>query len=263
MIFNRSDRIMVLGSCFAAGMGERLAAKGYDVCINPFGTLFNPVSIRRSIDRLADPQPFTESDCIQMGAGSDLWCSFSYYTKFARPTKEEFLANANAALEQAADFFHHATHLIITFGTAYCFRHKERDTIVSNCLKRPAAEFERFRLTVDQIAELFSGVPALEDKHIIFTVSPIRHLADGADGNQLSKATLLLATEKIIAAHNDGQGPNSVLSQPPRWAYFPAYEIMLDELRDYRWYAGDGVHPSDIAAEIIFDRFEKDFRFNQ
>lgn len=295
---------MVLGSCFAAGIGERLASResakretsdretvgresstdGPKVCVNPFGTLFNPVSVRQSIDRLAEGRPFCEADCVQMGAGSELWGSFSHYTKFARPTKEEFLAYANAALERASAFFREANYLIITFGTAYCFRHLERNVVVSNCLKRPASEFDRFRLSVDDIVSLFSdvgtsgptslhtvgstslctvgstgndlfgGTGALAGKSIIFTVSPIRHLADGAHGNNLSKATLLLATEKIIAEHNSAE------ENLRTWGYFPAYEILMDELRDYRWYAEDGVHPSELATEIIFDRFEKDFQ---
>lgn len=266
MTFNKEDRIMVLGSCFAAGLGKRLAEMGYETCINPFGTLFNPVSIRQSIDRLHSPEPFTEQDCVRMGAGSDLWCSFSHYTKFARQTKEEFLKNANAALAEASEFYKTANKLIITFGTAYCFRHIERNRIVANCLKRPAAEFERFRLSTEEIVSLYKDCDtgrakqetqpgkALDGKDIIFTVSPIRHLADGAHGNQLSKATLLLATEAIIAAHEaSNPGGN-------KWSYFPSYEIMLDELRDYRWFAADRVHPSELAEEIIFDRFERDFK---
>lgn len=319
MVFDKKDRIMVLGSCFAAGIGERLLSEGCQVCVNPFGTLFNPVSIHNSIERLRNPLPFREEDCVQLGAGSELWCSFSHYTKFARPTKEEFLHDANEALEAAAEFYRSCNKLIITFGTAYCFRHKERGIVVSNCLKRPAAEFERFRLGVDEIAQLYSDL----DKDTILTVSPIRHLADGAHGNQLSKATLLLATERIVAAAgsrsceggqmvctsinpnqsdvhaaasrssegeqmvcpsinpnlSDGHAAasrscegeqmvctsiNQNLSDVHAAAhlsvsYFPAYEILLDELRDYRWYAEDGVHPAAAAKEIIFDRFINDF----
>lgn len=242
---------MLLGSCFAAALGERLS--GNTVCINPFGTLFNPVSIHNSLVRLNQARPFVEEDCVQMGAGSSLWCSFSHYTRFARPTKEEFLENANSSLAGASEFFKTCTHLIITFGTAWCFRHKESDVIVSNCLKRPASEFERFCLTVAEITGLYKDLDNLVPPgcKVIFTVSPIRHYADGAHGNQLSKSTLLLATEEIIRAGSGLSGGR---------AYFPAYEIMLDELRDYRWYASDGVHPSEAAKEIVFDRFIHDFK---
>ena len=242
MLYEKSDKIMVLGSCFAAGIGERLLREGYEVCINPFGTLFNPVSIHNAIERLRSGRPFTLDECVQMGAGSELWCSFSHYTKFARSTKAQFLEEANEALEYSSNFYRRCNKLIITFGTAWCFRHLQRQVIVSNCLKRPAREFERFRLGVDDIAGLYSDL----DKDTVFTVSPIRHLSDGAWGNNLSKATLLLAVEQITRGKE-------------HLSYFPAYEIMMDELRDYRWYAQDGAHPSELAREIIFDRFLNDF----
>lgn len=232
-------KILILGSCFATAMGQRLEADGADVCINPFGTLFNPVSIHSSLERLRSGRPFTEDECVQMGAGSDLWCSFSHYTKFARPTKREFLENANRALGEAAEFYAACDSLILTFGTAFCFRHIERNVIVSNCLKRPAREFERFRLSVEEIVRLYDDL----DKRTVFTVSPIRHLSDTAHGNQLSKSTLLLAEDRIVAA------------DPAVRSYFPSYEIMLDELRDYRWYAEDKVHPCSEAEDIICRRF--------
>lgn len=249
---------MVLGSCFAAGIGKALTEKGLNVCINPFGTLFNPVSIRSSIDRLVTAREFTGQDCVQMGAGSSLWCSFSHYTRFARASQQEFLDNANKTLSEAAEFYRSANYLIITFGTAWCFRHKERDMIVSNCLKRPAAEFERFRLEVDEIAALYADDDVFKGKNVILTVSPIRHLADGAHANQISKSTLLLACDRILEARRRGE----VTLQADIWGYFPSYEIMMDELRDYRWYADDGMHPGEAAAEIIFDRFEQDFKLD-
>lgn len=232
-------KTLILGSCFATAMGERLKEKGEEVCINPFGTLFNPVSIRQSIRRLENPEPFREEDCVMMGAGAGLWCSFSHYTRFARATKEEFLLNANERLEEAAEFYSKCDRMILTFGTAFVFKHKERNTVVSNCLKLPAREFERYRLTVEETAALYEDLT----KPAVFTVSPIRHLADTAHGNQLSKATLLLAIDRIVSRH------------PELHSYFPAYEIMLDELRDYSWYAEDKVHPSEKAEEYICSRF--------
>ena len=240
-MISKDDRILVLGSCFAANMGERLSAEGYDVCINPFGTLFNPVSIHNSLLRLRSGKPFTEDECVLMGSGAGKWCSFNHYTLFAKEKKEDFLRGANDALEAASAFYRDCDKLIITFGTAFCFRHLGKNMVVSNCLKLPAREFERFRLGVDEIVSLYADLPA--DKDIIFTVSPVRHLADGAHGNQLSKSTLLLAEEKIVAA------------DPARRSYFPSYEIMLDELRDYSWYADDKVHPNAGAIEHITGKF--------
>ena len=238
------DEIMGLGSCFADETGRRLAECGLDVCVNPFGTLYNPVSVCNSISRLQCGVPFTREDCVEMGAGAGLVCSFSHHTSFARPTPEAFLANANAVLEVASARWKSASKVLITLGTAWCWRHLPEGEIVSNCLKRPAGEFSRERLTVPQTAALLKSlVQRYPDKFFVFTVSPIRHLSDGAHGNQVSKSILLLALEEVCAAF------------PDRTVYFPAYEILLDELRDYRFYAEDMVHPSLQAAEYVFGKF--------
>ena len=238
------DEMMVLGSCFADETGRRLAECGLDVCVNPFGTLYNPVSVCNSISRLQCGVPFTREDCVEMGAGAGLVCSFSHHTSFARPTPEAFLEHANAVLEAASARWKTASKVLITLGTAWCWRHLPEGEIVSNCLKRPAGEFSRERLTVPQTAALLKSlVQRYPDKFFIFTVSPIRHLSDGAHGNQVSKSILLLALEEVCAAF------------PERTACFPAYEILLDELRDYRFYAEDMVHPSPQAAEYVFGKF--------
>ena len=230
------DRILVLGSCFADEIGRRLSDAGFRVLTNPFGTLYNPVSIGNAIARLSSGVPFTEEDVVEMGAGAGRMCSFWHHTSFARDTAEEFLENANRSLEEAAAFWKDCNKVIVTLGTAWAFRHNGTGETVANCLKRPATEFTRFRLTVAQTSAILQGlVQRNSGKEFIFTVSPIRHLADGAHGNQLSKSTLLLATEGL--------------------PYFPAYEIMMDELRDYRWWAEDMVHPAPQAAAYLCDRF--------
>ena len=231
-----SDRILVLGSCFADEIGARLAAAGFKVLTNPFGTLYNPVSIGNAVARLGSGVPFTEEDVVGMGANAGKVCSFWHHTSFARTDTAEFLENANASLEDASAFWKTCNRVIVTLGTAWAFRFNETGETVANCLKRPAAEFTRYRLTIAQTATILLGlVKRHEDKEFIFTVSPIRHLGDGAHGNQLSKSTLLLATEGL--------------------PYFPAYEIMMDELRDYRWWAEDMVHPTQQAAAYLCDRF--------
>lgn len=241
---HEGDDIMVLGSCFADETGRRLAECGMDVCVNPFGTLYNPVSVCNSISRLQCGVPFTREDCVGMGAGAGLVCSFSHHTSFARPNPEAFLANANAVLEVASARWKASNRVLITLGTAWVYRHKESGEVVANCLKRPAGEFSRERLTVPQTAALLKSlVQRYPDKFFVFTVSPIRHLSDGAHGNQVSKSNLLLTLEEVCAAF------------PDRTAYFPAYEILLDELRDYRFYAEDMVHPSLQAAEYVFGKF--------
>ena len=249
-----SDKIMMLGSCFSENIGVQLKNFGFDVGVNPFGVLYNPVSILNSVERMLEKRLFTLEDCIQIGAGDTRFCSFSHHTSFARENAETFIVEANAALKKAAENFRKCTKVIITLGTSWCFRHLERDFIVSNCLKRPAAEFRRERLRVqettdalqriiDLCAEKAAEDPGFVSKEFIFTVSPIRHFKDGAHGNQISKSTLLLGIEEVVA------------DPANRTDYFPAYEIVMDELRDYRFYAEDMCHPSAQAVDYIRERF--------
>ena len=184
------DRIAVLGSCFADEIGERLAAAGFDVLCNPFGTLYNPVSIGNAVARLTAGVPFSADEVVEMGAGAGRYGSFWHHTSFARETPEAFLENANAVLEEAAAFWKDCNRVIVTLGTAWAFRFDATGETVANCLKRPGTEFTRYRLTVAQSTALLRGlVDRHPGKQFIFTVSPIRHLADGAHGNQLSKST--------------------------------------------------------------------------
>ncbi|MCQ2135644.1 MAG: GSCFA domain-containing protein [Bacteroidales bacterium] len=256
-----NDRVLMLGSCFAAEIGARLSSGGYDVLLNPFGTIFNPFSVASSIERLRSGRTFSKGDCVHLGAGSGLWGSYSHYTKHARASVEDFLRDANEALSKDSAFFARADKVIITFGTAWCFHLSkegvsalgegssyEEGYIVSNCLKRHAKEFERKMAGVEQIVSLFRGLlaegGALAGKQVLFTVSPIRHMADTAHGNQLSKATLLLAVDALVREF------------PDRVSYFPAYEIVLDQLRDYKWFAQDLVHPSREAVDVVWDKFK-------
>lgn len=238
------DKVFVLGSCFADNVGGKMRDLGFDVEVNPFGTLYNPVSVCNSIARLTSGIPFAEKDCVQMGAGAGLYCSFSHHTSFARLAKEDFLQNANASLEAASAKWKEANKVIITLGTAWIYEYIRTGEVVSNCLKIDAKEFSRKRLSVQTTAALLANMIMKHlDKQFLFTVSPIRHLKDGAHGNQLSKSTLLLALEDVIGR------------MPDRCEYFPAYEIVLDELRDYRFYARDMVHPSDQAVDYLWSRF--------
>lgn len=246
------DKIMMLGSCFSDSIGRQLSDFGFDVCVNPFGTLYNPVSILQSIELLAGNRNFSPSDSIQIGAGDERWCSFSHHTSFARDTREEFVADANRALAQARNHFAGCTKVIITLGTAWCFRNVVSGRIVSNCLKRQASEFVRERLSASEVTEVLHRIAELcQGRQLIFTVSPIRHFKDGAHGNQISKSALLLGIDDFLC------GCPVDLSMDPHYPadYFPAYEIMMDELRDYRFYAEDMCHPSQQAVDYIRERF--------
>ena len=233
-----SDKILMTGSCFTDNIGRLLTNYGFDVCVNPFGTLYNPASVAESIKRLIDGNEFRAEDCVEIGAGDARICSFHHHTSFARKSKEEFIENANERLAEASAFFKECNKVIITLGTSWCYRHIEKDIIVSNCLKRNAKEFVREFIPATETASLLKEIMDMcPDKEFIFTVSPIRHFKDGAHGNQLSKASLLLGINETGAE------------------YFPAYEIMMDELRDYRFYAEDMCHPSEQAVNYIGERF--------
>ena len=248
------SKITMLGSCFTDNIGKMLVDYGFDVLVNPFGTLYNPISIQQSIDMLLSDKVFTEEDCVMMGAGADLVCSFSHHTSFARKSKDEFLENANRKLLEARKHFLESDRIIITLGTSWCYRNTETGKIVSNCLKRPAGEFTRERLQIEDIKKAIQHITDLcnrtdgcNKKEFIFTVSPIRHFKDGAHGNQISKAALLVAIDEVINMNNSDYKITA--------DYFPAYEIMMDQLRDYRFYAEDMCHPSKQAVDYIGERF--------
>lgn len=239
-----NDKIVILGSCFADNMGQKMVDLGFDVCLNPFGTLYNPVSVCNSVARLTSGIPFSKDECVQMGAGAGLVCSFSHHTSFARRSEDEFLQVANASLKEASLRWKAASKVIITLGTAWIYEYTRSGETVSNCLKIEAKEFTRRRLSVRETATLLMNMIARHpEKEFMFTVSPIRHFKDGAHGNQISKSTLLLALDEVLAKF------------PERCEYFPAYEIVLDELRDYRFYAADMIHPSDQAVDYLWSRF--------
>lgn len=237
-----SSKTVVLGSCFSDGVGSKMKAAGMDVLVNPFGTLYNPLSIASAIGRLESGRPFTGEECVLMGAGAGKICSFSHHTRFARNSADEFLENANGSLACASAFWKACDTVVITLGTVWVWRLAENGAVVSNCLKRNPSEFTHSMLSVGEVAAALSGITsAFPSKRFVFTVSPIRHLWNGAHSNQLSKSTLLLGCE-------------SVCREPLRF-YFPSYEIILDELRDYRFYAEDLCHPSGTAVGIVWERF--------
>ena len=261
-----SEPVCVLGSCFADEMGARLEAAGFDVLRNPFGTLYNPASIASAVERLDSGTPFTEADCVEMGAGAGRIGSFSHHTSFARPTAEEFLAHANARLKEDAARWRKCRVVILTLGTARVWRALERpgQPVVANCLKRPAREFSHELLSVEACTALLNSIiEAHPEKRFLLTVSPIRHLGDGAHENTISKSTLHLAVEHVISSFAGFSSSFAGLTGESQSAdgrrsgvsYFPAYEILMDELRDYRFYADDLVHPAPAAVQIVWERF--------
>lgn len=248
------DKILLVGSCFADEIGEQMAQRYLQVTCNPFGTLYNPLSIAQAINLQS-----TISN-LQLINHDGLWHSMAHHGSFSRPTKEETEQAVRASIETMQQALAEATVVIVTFGTAWVYemcldqmvngKCTNGKWIVGNCHKLPESCFTRRRLSVDEIVAAWR--PILErypDKHWIFTVSPIRHIRDGLHENQLSKATLLQAIEQMV----NGKWANGKLH------YFEAFEIMLDELRDYRFYADDLVHPSSLAVNYIWERFVDTF----
>lgn len=243
------DRLLLIGSCFTEHIGERLAAHKFPALTNPFGIVYNPVSIARSLERLfAENQFFSEKDIFE---NAGLWHSWEHHGRFSKPDKDETLAGINAAYSEAAAFLKKANRLLLTFGTADGFMLRGTGQIVANNHKMPAALFQERRLSVAEIAEATIGIlqkikSENADLQVVVTVSPVRHLRSGAVANQRSKATLVLACEEICR-------------QLDFACYFPAYELLLDDLRDYRFYAPDMVHPSEVAIAYIWDFFADTF----
>ena len=199
----KQEGILLLGSCFADEMGERLAAAGYKVMANRFGTLYNPVSIAQAMQIIGaetfTPMAKEDTELFTYGIGCKRYGSYLFNTKASRESPEEFLSYANSTIEAARHFFKESATIIVTLGTAWVYKHIGKQMIVANCHKVPAKEFSRYRLSIDETLAALKEITAFPGKQYIFTVSPIRHLADGEHGNQLSKATLLLATDALIS----------------------------------------------------------------
>ena len=241
------DGLLFLGSCFADEVGALCKDLGFNAQENPFGTLYNPFSIANSIKRLHDGQPFTRDEVIKVG--EEFYCTFNHNTDFWCPSEEALLEKANIHLAEAHSQFVGAKWVIISLGTSWAFCDKSSGQVVSNCHKLPANRFNRVFLNTDQSVTILKELlEAFPEKHFIFTVSPLRHLKDGLHDNQLSKAALLLAVDQVSKSYGNAH-------------YFPAYEILLDELRDYRFYKEDMVHPTDQAVRYIWEKFV-DFAIN-
>lgn len=231
-------RFFAVGSCFADNISRHLDRARFRVSGNPFGTMFNPASVALCLDRLLDGTPYLEQELSTDGG---LWFSHDHHGSLAAHSPSEALAQINNALAEGSQALAGADVVIVTLGTAWLYLRQGR--VVANCHKRPAAEFVRRRMDVDQIVVRLTEVfDRLSGKQIILTVSPVRHLKDGLAENSLSKATLLVAAHRLAAA--DG-----------RIHYFPAWEIVMDDLRDYRFYAPDMVHPSQQAIDYIWEKF--------
>lgn len=236
---------MFIGSCFTKNIGSKLSNYKFPVDINPFGVIYNPSSVSKSLDILIGKKEFTKDDLYFFNGK---WLSFFHHSSFSDKDPEQCLLRINAKITESKEFLKKAGFLFITFGTAWVFEWKESGETVSNCHKISALKFNRKLLTVEDILKNYKTLIHKllrfnSQLKIIFTVSPIRHWKDGAEGNQVSKAILLLSVHQLIQKFQT-------------LSYFPAYEIMMDDLRDYRFYSDDMIHLNSVAIDYIWERFK-------
>jgi hypothetical protein len=247
-----SSHILLLGSCFSENIGAKFSYFKFRNTQNPLGILFHPLAIERMISRAVQNELYTQEDLFYH---NERWHCFDAHSDLSDISKEKVLEDLNAALLETREKLLSTTHIIITLGTAWVYEYKKTGSVVANCHKVPQKEFDKHLLTVDEItASLQRTLEQIEPintiAQVVFTISPVRHLKDGFVENQRSKAHL------ITALHN-------LLSVPPlgarglRGLYFPSYEIMMDELRDYRFYGADMVHPNELAIDYIWEKFQE------
>jgi lysophospholipase L1-like esterase len=250
-----NSKIVSMGSCFAENMGDKFQYFKFQSATNPFGIIFNPVSIEKIIRRVVEQDFFTENDIF---FHNERWHCYEVHSDLSHSNPEELLENLNQILRDTKKQLQEATHVIITYGTSWVYRNIEKDTIVANCHKVPQKQFTKELLTVGTIKASVENTMRLIQSvnpncNFIFTVSPVRHIKDGFVENQWSKANLITAIhDKLSTEHLSRKlsGLNTV-------NYFPSYEIMMDELRDYRFYAEDMLHPSQMAVDYIWKRFKE------
>ena len=246
---HHSNSVVLLGSCFSDNIGAKMRSALFNATINPMGTLYNPMSIARAVNRLIDGTPLAGMELFMQGG---VWNSYDFHSRHSLPDKQATIDHMNRCIEQGHEALSRCQLLTVTLGTALVYRLKATGEVVANCHKVPQHEFERKMASVpDMVRELDSMLTRLHefnpDLRVIFTVSPIRHIADGLDTNSLSKAALRVAIHEVLTRHSD------------YCDYFPAFEIMLDDLRDYRFYTSDMVHPSDVAVEYIWQAFQASY----
>lgn len=243
-----SSEILSIGSCFAENMGEKFSYFKFQNSVNPFGIIFNPVSIENLVSRVVNKQNFTEADIF---FHNDLWHCFEVHSELSNPDKDAFLDNLNSLVDKLHFQISKFSHFQITYGTSWVYRNKASEQVVANCHKVPQSQFDKEILSAATIEKSIRNTVDLIQKvnpncNFIFTVSPVRHIKDGFVENQRSKAHLITALQTSITQH-------------PSSNYFPSFEIMMDELRDYRFYAEDMLHPNLTAINYIWERFSENY----
>ena len=238
-----NSKVLLLGSCFSENIGDKLSYYKFQSLQNPFGILFHPKAIENLITNAINEKEYSEKDLTFQ---NERWHCFDAHSSLSAADKNELLNNLNSTISSTKKQLEEATHIVITLGTSWVYRFIETDKIVANCHKIPQKKFLKELLSVDEISESLEAILVLlksinKNIQILFTVSPVRHLKDGFIENTQSKAHLISAIHNIL---NGGYA-----------FYFPSYEIMMDELRDYRFYAEDMIHPNKTAINYIWEKF--------
>jgi GSCFA family len=237
------DKLFLVGSCFTEQIGLKLSAHKFRVIDNPNGILFNPVSIARSVSSYIDNKQYSESDLFYQ---NECWNSWEHHSRFSTPQASDCLKGINDSQQKANTFLREADWLLVTLGSAFVYE-LENGSVVANCHKVPTDKFNKRLLTVDEIVTdmqsmISSAVAFNSNLKLIFTISPVRHLRDGFVENNRSKARLIMAVQQLVEENSN-------------CFYFPAYELVIDDLRDYRFYAEDMVHPNYAATKYVWEKF--------
>jgi hypothetical protein len=246
-----ASELMLLGSCFSEHIGAKLDYFKFRTLQNPFGILFHPLAIENLITRAIQKRGYTPEDLFYH---NERWHCFDAHSNMSNVSKEKVLEGLNGQLRKTEQLLSKASHIIITLGTGWTYQKRETGVTVANCHKIPQKEFKKQLLTVDEItASLQRTIEQIEtvnkNTQLVFTISPVRHLKDGFVENQRSKAHLIAAVHDIVNAYADGE--------KSRVAYFESYELMMDELRDYRFYKADMIHPNTLAIDYIWEKFSE------
>ncbi|MFD1162929.1 MULTISPECIES: GSCFA domain-containing protein [Hwangdonia] len=239
------SNVLLLGSCFVENIGNKLNYFKFQNLQNPFGILFQPLAIEKLITNAINEKEYSGNDIF---FHNEQWYCFDAHSKLSNASKEDLLTDLNKRIKYTNQQINESTHIIITLGTAWVYRYVETDTIVANCHKVPQKKFLKELLSVDEISKSLQSIEELirsvnKKASILFTVSPVRHLKDGFIENTQSKAHLITAIHQVV-------GPRNNLH------YFPSFEIMMDELRDYRFYNEDMLHPNQTAINYIWEKFQ-------
>jgi hypothetical protein len=242
------SKILLLGSCFAENMGEKFDYFKFQAITNPFGIIFNAVSLEKLIRRAVENKKFTENDIF---FHNELWHCFEVHSELSNSDKDSFVNSLNELIDATHLQLNNSTHIIITLGTSWVYRNIDSNEFVANCHKVPQKQFTKKLLSINQIEKSLENIISLvhsvnQNCKFIFTVSPVRHIKDGFVENTLSKAHLISAIHNLKLETRNSQ-------------YFPAYEIIMDELRDYRFYAEDMLHPNQTAVDYIWIQFFENY----